>query len=107
MRVSCARGMGIVCVMMCRTLLEKLEPLELKMKSYIDTVVNPQQDASASNPLTFHANMDDFDVSSSEEEEKPQKAKKDAIYHPPKIAAVLYSEKGFVLVLRVRGRCGS
>lgn len=94
--------------MMCRTLLEKLEPLELKMKSYIDTVVNPQQDASASNPLTFHANVDDFDVSSSEEEEeKPQKAKKDAIYHPPKIAAVLYSEKGFVLVLGVRGRCGS
>ena len=94
--------------MMRRTLLEKLEPLELKMKSYIDTVVNPQQDASVSNPLTFHANVDDFDVSSSEEDEaKPEKAKKDAIYHPPKIAAVLYSEKGLVLMMSVRDRCGS
>lgn len=78
-----------------RTLIEKLEPLELKMKTYIDTVVTPQQDTSTSNPLTFHANVDDFDVSSSEEEaEDTKKPKKDDVYRPPKIAAVLYTEKG-------------
>lgn len=43
------------------------------MKTYIDTVVTPQQDTSTSNPLTFHANMDDFDVSSSEEEAEDTK----------------------------------
>ena len=75
-------------------MIEKLEPLELKMKTYIDTVVTPQQDTSTSNPLTFHANMDDFDVSSSEEEEDTKKPKKDDVYRPPKIAAVLYTEKG-------------
>ena len=89
----------------CRTLIEKLEPLELKMKSYIDTVVNPQQDTSTSNPLAFHANMDDFNVSSSEEETESTKPKKDNVYRPPKIAAVLYTEKGVDCEVRVRSRC--
>ena len=80
----------------CRSLLEKFEPLELKMKSQVDSILNPQQEASESNPLRFHANLDDLgsdSESASEEETDIQKSK---LYVPPKITVVPYSERGML-----------
>ena len=76
-----------------RTLLEKLEPLELKMKTEIDNVLNPQQETSATNPLSFRANLDDLDSGSEEEEKVEENKTKSQKYVPPKIAAVPYSER--------------
>lgn len=76
-----------------RSLLEKLEPLELKMKTEVDSIMNPQQEVSSSNPLSFHANLDDLE-SGSEESESDEEEKKSKLYVPPKIALVPYSEKG-------------
>lgn len=76
-----------------RSLLEKLEPLELKMKTEVDSIMNPQQEVSSSNPLSFHANLDDLE-SGSEESENDEEEKKSKLYVPPKIALVPYSEKG-------------
>lgn len=76
-----------------RSLLEKLEPLELKMKTEVDSIMNPQQEVSSSNPLSFHANLDDLE-SGSEESESDEQEKKSKLYVPPKIALVPYSEKG-------------
>ena len=78
---------------MNRSLLEKLEPLELKMKTQIDSILHPQQESNTTNPLSFHANLDDLD-SSSEEESKNKTDNKTKLYVPPKIAVVPYSEKG-------------
>lgn len=79
-----------------RSLLEKLEPLELKMKTEVDSIMNPQQEVSSSNPLSFHANLDDLE-SGSEESESDEQEKKSKLYVPPKIALVPYSEKGGLL----------
>ena len=76
-----------------RTLLEKLEPLELKMKTEIDNVLNPQQETSATNPLSFRAHLDDLDSGSEEEEKVEENKTKSQKYVPPKIAAVPYSER--------------
>ena len=70
--------------------MEKLEPLELKMKTHIDNILHPQEAGGESNPLRYHANLDDLDSSSDSDE----KTVKSGIYIPPKIAAVPYSEKG-------------
>ena len=78
---------------MNRSLLEKLEPLELKMKTQIDSILHPQQESSKANPLSFHANLDDLE-SSSEEESTNETDNRTKLYVPPKIAVVPYSEKG-------------
>lgn len=82
--------------MNCRSLLEKLDPLELKMKTEIDNVLNPQTDASAANPLNFKPNLDDLDSESDAESAQPSASadsSKKQLYVPPKIAAVPYSER--------------
>ena len=63
------------------------------MKSQVDSIINPQQEVSTSNPLSFHANLDDLE-SGSEEEEEEAEDPKTKLYVPPKIAVVPYSEKG-------------
>ncbi|KNB45981.1 hypothetical protein JH06_0407 [Blastocystis sp. subtype 4] len=75
-----------------RSLLEKLEPLELKMKNHIDNILHPQE-GEESNPLRFHANLDDLDSSSDTAESQDEKASKSGVYVPPKIAAVPYTDK--------------
>lgn len=83
---------------MYRSLLEKLEPLELKMKNHIDNILHPQQEGGEANPLRFHANLDDLGSSSedeSEEDGEEEKSSKTGAYVPPKIAAVPYSERDF------------
>ncbi|CBK25017.2 uncharacterized protein [Blastocystis hominis] len=80
-----------------RTLLEKLDPLELKMKTEIDNVLNPQTDSSSLNPLTFKPNLDDLDSASDSDSDSdkpsPSSSSKKQLYVPPKIAAVPYSER--------------
>ena len=83
-----------------RSLLEKLEPLELKMKNHIDNILHPQQEGGESNPLRFHANLDDLGSSSEEESDEKEEdgestSSKSGVYVPPKIAAVPYSERDF------------
>ena len=79
------------------TLLEKLDPIELKMKTEIDNVLNPQTDSSSLNPLTFKPNLDDLDSASASDSDSdkpsPSSSSKKQLYVPPKIAAVPYSER--------------
>lgn len=63
------------------------------MKSEVDSIINPQQEVSTSNPLSFHANLDDLE-SEEEEDESEENDKKSKLYVPPKIAVVPYSERG-------------
>ena len=62
------------------------------MKTQIDSIINPQQETSTSNPLSYHANLDDLESGSEESEE--EESTKTKLYVPPKIAVVPYSEKG-------------
>ena len=79
--------------------MEKLEPLELKMKTHIDNILHPQEAGSESNPLRYHANLDDLDSSSDSSDSSDEKPAKSGVYVPPKIAAVPYSEKGSIAKL--------
>ena len=74
--------------------MEKLEPLELKMKTHIDNILHSQEAGGESNPLRYHANLDDLDSSSDASSDSDEKTAKSGVYIPPKIAAVPYSEKG-------------
>ena len=89
-----------------RSLLEKVEPLELKMKNHIDNILHPQE-GEESNPLRFHANLDDLDSSSDTAESQDEKASKSGVYVPPKIAAVPYTDKGRENTIAVISRLGA
>lgn len=64
------------------------------MKNHVDNILRPQEEGEESNPLRFHANLDDLDSSSDEAESQKEKPSKSGVYVPPKIAAVPYSDKG-------------
>ena len=64
------------------------------MKSQVDSILNPQQESSESNPLRFHANLDDLGSESESASEDEADDKKSKLYVPPKITVVPYSERG-------------
>ncbi|KAJ7323072.1 hypothetical protein OS493_032642 [Desmophyllum pertusum] len=83
-----------------RTILEKLRPIDQKMKYQIDKMIKAattgMSSGAESDPLRFKPNpdnmatkLDDEDMESSGEEDAPKKSK---LYVPPKVAAVPYDE---------------
>lgn len=87
-----------------RTVLEKIRPIDSKLKYQIDKLVKTAVVGSTSgdDPQSYHANpanlvskIDDTDEdssASSEEDNKKEKGNKSNIYVPPKLAAVHYDE---------------
>lgn len=84
-----------------RTVLEKLRPIDQKMKYQIDKMIKTATTGVVSgaeiDPLRFKPNpenmvskLDEEDSQSSEEEGAPKKAK---VYVPPKVAAVPYDDE--------------
>lgn len=84
-----------------RTVLEKLRPIDQKMKYQIDKMIKTATTGVVSgaeiDPLRFKPNpenmvskLDEGDSQSSEEEGAPKKAK---VYVPPKVAAVPYDDE--------------
>lgn len=65
------------------------------------------QEGEESNPLRFHANLDDLDSSSDTAESQDEKASKSGVYVPPKIAAVPYTDKGRENTIAVISRLGA
>lgn len=81
-----------------RTVLEKIRPIDQKLKYQIDKLVKTAVTGSNSNdPTTFKANPDNLgDDSASEEDsdqETKEKSNKGDIYVPPKLSAVHYLGK--------------
>lgn len=84
-----------------RTVLEKIRPIDHKLKYQIDKLVKTAvTGTNANDPTTFRANPDNLiDHSESEDEEKAEKTKSD-VYVPPKLSAVHYMGK--ILYTRVK-----
>ncbi|XP_073232300.1 neuroguidin-like isoform X1 [Porites lutea] len=84
-----------------RTVLEKMRPIDQKMKYQIDKMIKAATTGIAgggNDPLRFKPNpdnmatkLDDQDSESSDEEDGQKKSK---VYVPPKVAAVPYDEDG-------------
>nr|XP_002131175.1 neuroguidin-like [Ciona intestinalis] len=78
-----------------RTVLEKIAPLEHKLRYQIDKAV---QSASSGNhvendPLSFKPNLDDFAGGEEESDEEVGEAEETKKYVPPHIAAMKYDEQ--------------
>ena len=78
-----------------RTVLEKLRPLELKLKYQIDKTiqqaVTKPESTSESNPLQFKPNLDNFEESEDDVDETMEEENKK--YIPPHIAATQHEEE--------------
>ena len=76
-----------------RTVLEKIRPIDHKLKYQIDKLVKTAvTGTNANDPTTFKANPDNLIDEESDEEPDREKEKSD-IYVPPKLSAVHYTGK--------------
>lgn len=86
-----------------RTILEKIRPIDQKLKYQVDKVIRiaATGGTGASDPMRFHANPDNLESkldneesegsgSEDDEEKKEEEKKTSKVYRPPKLAAVHY-----------------
>ncbi|KAI9168568.1 hypothetical protein H9P43_007941 [Blastocladiella emersonii ATCC 22665] len=95
-----------------RVLLEKIKPMESKLKYRIDKLLKLAETGEQKDALSFKPNLADFDADAaademdggdSEDEERTAAAKA-GVYRPPKLAPVRYEEGGAAARQRVNQR---
>jgi len=78
-----------------RVVLEKIRPIDHKLKYQIDKLIRNASDAQpGSDPLVHKANLDNLneDDSDVEDQERPTSSKKD-VYQPPKVSSTPYEDE--------------
>lgn len=86
-----------------RTVLEKIRPIDYKLKYQIDKLVKTAvTGTNVNDPSNFKANPDNLtmgdDESSNSEDEGKEKNEKSGVYVPPKLSAVHYTGKLFIFL---------
>jgi U3 small nucleolar ribonucleoprotein protein LCP5 len=79
-----------------RTILEKMKPLELKLKYQIDKLVkmaNGSISSELQDPLQFKPNPKNMINSEDEEDQKDKDSEETKLYRPPKIVPMHFEEK--------------
>lgn len=76
-----------------RTVLEKIRPIDHKLKYQIDKLVKTAVSVNENDPTSFRANPENLKIEESDSDTDEEKSeKKNSIYVPPKLSAVHFDE---------------